>query len=61
MTRQHSPKHPSSSRERPDVIAAQKVLAVSLLVIVLVALQRGLAAAKRLWTQRYIRRTIPTS
>jgi sulfoxide reductase heme-binding subunit YedZ len=40
---------------------AQKVLAVSLLVIVLVALQRGLAAAKRLWTQRYIRRTIPTS
>ena len=27
MTRQHSHKHPSSSRERPDVIAAQKVLA----------------------------------
>lgn len=40
---------------------AQKVLAVSLLAIVLVALQRGLAAATRLWTQRYIRRTIPTS
>jgi sulfoxide reductase heme-binding subunit YedZ len=40
---------------------AQKVLAVSLLVIVLVALRRGLAAANRLWTQRYIRRTIPTS
>ena len=40
---------------------AQKVLAVSLLVIVLVALRRGLAAASRLWTQRYIRRTIPTS
>ena len=40
---------------------AQKVLAVSLLVIVLVALRRGLAAATRLWTQRYIRRTIPTS
>lgn len=40
---------------------AQKVLAVSLLVIALVALRRGLAAATRLWTQRYIRRTIPTS
>jgi sulfoxide reductase heme-binding subunit YedZ len=40
---------------------AQKVLAVSLLAIVLVALRRGLAAATRLWTQRYIRRTIPTS
>ena len=40
---------------------AQKVLAVSLLVIVLVALRRGLAAASRLWTQRYIRRTISTS
>lgn len=40
---------------------AQKVLAVSLLVIVLVALRRGLAAAIRLWTQRYIRRTISPS
>jgi sulfoxide reductase heme-binding subunit YedZ len=40
---------------------AHKVLAVSLLVIVLVALRRGLAAASRLWTQRYIRRTISTS
>ncbi len=40
---------------------AQKVLAVSLLAIVLVALRRGLAAVTRLWTQRYIRRTIPTS
>jgi len=40
---------------------AHKVLAVSLLVIALAALRRGLAAAKRLWTQRYIRRTIPTS
>ncbi|TAJ87950.1 MAG: sulfoxide reductase heme-binding subunit YedZ [Reyranella sp.] len=40
---------------------AQKVLAVSLLVIVLAALRRGLASASRLWTQRYIRRTIPTS
>lgn len=40
---------------------AQKVLAASLLVIVLVALRRGLAAASRLWTQRYIRRTISTS
>ena len=40
---------------------AQKVLAVSLMVIVLTALRRGLAAATRLWTQRYIRRTIPTS
>jgi sulfoxide reductase heme-binding subunit YedZ len=40
---------------------AQKVLAVSLLVIVLVTLQRGLAAATGLWTQRYIRRTISPS
>lgn len=40
---------------------AQKVLAVSLLAIALTALRRGLTAAKRLWTQRYIRRTIPTS
>ena len=40
---------------------AQKVLAVSLLVIVLVALRRGLVAATRLWTQRYIRRTISPS
>ena len=40
---------------------AHKVLAVSLLVIVLVALRRGIAAANRLWTERYIRRTIPTS
>ncbi len=40
---------------------AQKVLAVSLLVIVLAAVRRGLVAASRLWTQRYIRRTIPTS
>lgn len=27
MSKQHSPKHPPSSRERPDVIAARKVLA----------------------------------
>lgn len=40
---------------------AQKVLAVSLLAIGLVGLRRGLAAASRLWTQRYIRPTIPTS
>lgn len=40
---------------------AQKVLAVSLLVIALVAVRRGLAAATRLWTRRYIRPTIPTS
>ena len=40
---------------------AQKVLAVSLLVIALVAVRRGLAAASRLWTQRYIRRTISPS
>jgi sulfoxide reductase heme-binding subunit YedZ len=40
---------------------AQKVLAVSLLVIALVALRRGLAVASRLWTQRYIRRTISPS
>ena len=40
---------------------AQKVLAVSLLAIVLAALRRGLAAATGLWTQRYIRRTISPS
>lgn len=40
---------------------AQKVLAVSLLVIALVAVRHGLAAASRLWTQRYIRRTISPS
>jgi len=40
---------------------AQKVLVVSLLAIVLAALRRGLASAKRLWTQRYIRRTISPS
>ena len=40
---------------------AQKVLAVSLLAIVLAALRRGLASANRLWTQRYIRRTISPS
>jgi sulfoxide reductase heme-binding subunit YedZ len=40
---------------------AHKVLAASLLVIALVAVRRGLAAANRLWTKRYIRSTIPTS
>ncbi len=47
----------------PDLVPrpAQKALAVSLLAVVLVALRRGLAAASRLWTQRYIRPTIPTS
>lgn len=40
---------------------AHKVLAVSLLVVALVALRRGLAALNRLWTKRYIRSTIPTS
>lgn len=40
---------------------AHKVLAVSLLVIALVALRRGGAALNRLWTKRYIRSTIPTS
>ncbi len=40
---------------------AQKVLAVSLLAIALAALRRGLAVANRLWTQRYIRRTISPS
>ena len=40
---------------------ADLVLAVSLLVIALVALRRGLAVASRLWTQRYIRRTISPS
>jgi sulfoxide reductase heme-binding subunit YedZ len=40
---------------------AHKVLAASLLVVALVAVRRGLAAANRLWTRRYIRSTIPTS
>ncbi|OFX02018.1 MAG: hypothetical protein A3D94_08650 [Alphaproteobacteria bacterium RIFCSPHIGHO2_12_FULL_66_14] len=40
---------------------AQKVLITSVAVIVLVAARRGAAAANRLWTKRYIQRTIPTS
>lgn len=40
---------------------AHQVLVASLAVIVLVAIRRGLAAANRLWTKRYIRSTIPTS
>jgi sulfoxide reductase heme-binding subunit YedZ len=40
---------------------AQKVLVASVIVIVLVAARRGFVAANRLWTKRYIQRTIPTS
>lgn len=40
---------------------AQKVLAASLTVIAIVAGRRSFLAANRLWTKRYIQRTIPTS
>jgi methionine sulfoxide reductase heme-binding subunit len=40
---------------------ALKVLMASIAAIVLVALRRLPAAAKRLWTKRYIQTTIPTS
>jgi sulfoxide reductase heme-binding subunit YedZ len=47
----------------PDLVPrpAQKVLMASAAVIVVVAVRRGVAAANRLWTKRYIQRTIPTS
>ena len=40
---------------------AQKVLLASLAVVAIVAARRGFAVANRLWTKRYIQRTIPTS
>ncbi len=40
---------------------AQKVLAASLIVVAIVAVRRVFIAANRLWTKRYIQRTIPTS
>ncbi len=40
---------------------AQKVLVASLAVIAITAGRRGFLAANRLWTKRYIQRTIPTS
>lgn len=40
---------------------AQKVLVASVVIILLVAARRGFVAANRLWTKRYIQRTIPTS
>jgi sulfoxide reductase heme-binding subunit YedZ len=40
---------------------AQKVLSASVAVIMAVAARRGFLAANRLWTKRYIQRTIPTS
>jgi sulfoxide reductase heme-binding subunit YedZ len=40
---------------------AQKVLVASLAAIAIVAARRGVLAANRLWTKRYIQRTIPTS
>ncbi len=40
---------------------AQKVLVASLAVVAIVAVRRGFAIANRLWTKRYIQRTIPTS
>jgi sulfoxide reductase heme-binding subunit YedZ len=47
----------------PDLFPrpAQKVLLASVAMIVLVAARRGFLAANRLWTKRYIQRTIPTS
>ena len=40
---------------------AQKVLLASVAIIAIVAARRGFLAANRLWTKRYIQRTIPTS
>jgi sulfoxide reductase heme-binding subunit YedZ len=40
---------------------AQKVLVASVVLIAAVAARRGFLAANRLWTKRYIQRTIPTS
>jgi sulfoxide reductase heme-binding subunit YedZ len=40
---------------------ALKVLAASLIFIAIVAARRVFVAANRLWTKRYIQRTIPTS
>ena len=47
----------------PDLMPrpAQKVLLASLAVIAIVAVRRGFASLNRLWTKRYIQRTIPTS
>ncbi len=47
----------------PDLMPrpAQKVLAASLTAIAIVAGRRSFLAANRLWTKRYIQRTIPTS
>ena len=47
----------------PDLFPrpAQKVLLASVAMIMLVAARRGFLAANRLWTKRYIQRTIPTS
>ncbi|TAJ36573.1 MAG: sulfoxide reductase heme-binding subunit YedZ [Reyranella sp.] len=47
----------------PDLMPrpAQKVLVASVAVIAVVAARRGFLAANRLWTKRYIQRTISTS
>ena len=47
----------------PDLMPrpAQKVLVASVAMIAIVAARRGFLAANRLWTKRYIQRTIPTS
>jgi methionine sulfoxide reductase heme-binding subunit len=47
----------------PDLFPrpVHKVFVASLAAIALVAIWRGTAGLKRLWTQRYIRTTIPTS
>lgn len=47
----------------PDLVPrpAQKVLVASVAMIAIVAARRGFLAANRLWTKRYIQRTIPTS
>jgi len=39
---------------------AQRVLVASVAVIAIVTARRGFVAANRLWTKRYIQRTIPT-
>jgi sulfoxide reductase heme-binding subunit YedZ len=47
----------------PDLVPrpTHKVLLAGLAVIVLVAARRLAKLGKRLWTERYVRRTIPTS
>ncbi len=55
------PRRALSANLDPDLWPrpAQKVLAASLLVMAAVGLRRGVLAANRLWTKRYIQSTIP--